>query len=189
MILHSTVDCEWEYGEFEQCSATCGNGQMSRFPIITQHPMHGGVPCPPNVVNEVPDTQPCNLRECPGKQLPVVVGEILSLCSAATDFSSSANYHKPHQLPVGFQCGLMCSVSECCFYMYIVDCEWEYGEFGDCSSSCGAGIKLRYPIITVHPQHGGRECPVNVINNEPDEMECDSGPCPGKSKGLFVLLL
>ena len=67
-----SVPCEWEYGEFGQCSATCGAAERSRFPIITQQPQHGGAGCPPFVVNRVPDVEPCNLRECPGKHQPWV---------------------------------------------------------------------------------------------------------------------
>ena len=62
-----TVDCIWEYGDFEECSTTCGPGVMKRFPEIIQHPMHGGMPCPPEVEAGVPDERPCNNRECSGK--------------------------------------------------------------------------------------------------------------------------
>ena len=64
----------------------------------------------------------------------------------------------------------------------VVDCEWEYGEFEECSSSCGEGTRNRYPIITVEPMHGGVECPEDVTEGRPETEACNSGPCPGKAK-------
>ena len=60
-----------------------------------------------------------------------------------------------------------------------MDCEWEYGEFGRCTRSCGGGTKTRYPVITVQPQHGGKPCPNFVVNRDPDEEPCNQNPCPG----------
>ena len=62
---------------------------------------------------------------------------------------------------------------------FTVDCEWEYEQFGECSKSCGEGIKTRYPRITVQPQHGGQDCPLFVQNQEPDTTTCNNSPCPG----------
>ena len=61
------------------------------------------------------------------------------------------------------------------------DCEWEYGEFGDCSVTCGGGTKYRYPIIIRPATNGGRDCPQFVHDNEPDDMACNTNPCPGKT--------
>ena len=66
-ILSSAVDCKWEWEPFGQCSRTCGGGKRSRFPIITQHSQDGGRPCPPNVLNRVPETVECNADPCPGE--------------------------------------------------------------------------------------------------------------------------
>ena len=62
-----TVNCEWEYGDYERCSKTCGEGVKKRFPIITQHPENGGRPCPPDVQREEPEVTSCNLGPCAGK--------------------------------------------------------------------------------------------------------------------------
>ena len=67
-LIYFTVDCEWEWGEFEECSVTCGGGTKKRYPIITKHPQHGGKPCEPDVVNNVPETMTCNTNPCPGNQ-------------------------------------------------------------------------------------------------------------------------
>ena len=59
----------WEWGNYGECSTTCGEGIKARFPIIMQHPQHGGMPCPPNVESEVPDEAPCNLGPCEGESI------------------------------------------------------------------------------------------------------------------------
>ena len=67
------------------------------------------------------------------------------------------------------------------FLTFAVDCEWEYGEFGECSKTCGGGTKFRYPIITTHPAHGGEGCPQHVVDNVPDSMDCNPQMCPSES--------
>ncbi|CAI8000133.1 A disintegrin and metalloproteinase with thrombospondin motifs adt-2, partial [Geodia barretti] len=60
------VPCRWEYGEYEECSATCGDGIKLRFPKILQPPQNGGEPCPPFVEAGVSDEAPCNVIPCGG---------------------------------------------------------------------------------------------------------------------------
>lgn len=73
-ILFSTVDCEWRYGDFGACSETCGEGIRERFPIVTQHPEHGGEPCPPFVDANRPDQETCNLGPCESKSIILLTG-------------------------------------------------------------------------------------------------------------------
>ena len=61
------------------------------------------------------------------------------------------------------------------FYLYysvffISACEYEWGEYGECSETCGRGIKTRHPIIIEPAQHGGF-CP------GPEEVECEGDMC------------
>ena len=60
------VDCEWEWAPFGKCSKSCGGGIRSRFPDIISRERHGGS-CPTEVVNRVPETEPCNTAPCPGE--------------------------------------------------------------------------------------------------------------------------
>ena len=69
----SAVGCEWKYGDFRACSKMCGAGEKLQYPIITQRPEHGGQPCPPNVENNVPNREECNLRPCPSKYIHVIL--------------------------------------------------------------------------------------------------------------------
>ena len=65
--------CIWEWGQFGQCSATCGTGTRSRLPIVIREARFGGRPCPPYFLNDVPqrvpDVEQCVLDPCPGIQI------------------------------------------------------------------------------------------------------------------------
>ena len=50
--VFSAVPCRWEWGEFSQCSETCGGGTRRRVPIIREPAQHGGS-CPLNVRRRV----------------------------------------------------------------------------------------------------------------------------------------
>ena len=60
------------------------------------------------------------------------------------------------------------------------DCEWEYGEFGPCSVSCGGGTQVGFPVILQSSQFGGRDCPPFVLDGVPNTRSCNTVPCPGK---------
>ena len=68
------------------------------------------------------------------------------------------------------------------FYLYysvlFSACEWEWGEYGECSETCGEATRTRYPILTKLAGPGGY-CPPHVINEEPQTEYCELNPCPG----------
>ena len=63
-LVFFTGVCEWEWGQYEVCSVTCGGGLQSRFPVIIMLAENGGN-CPQEVVDGEPQTQSCNTKECP----------------------------------------------------------------------------------------------------------------------------
>ena len=94
------------------------------------------------------------------------------------------HYHILDQLPALPRLHLHCPLS----LFLTVDCEWEYRDYEDCSATCGVGIKRRFPIITVQPQHGGRECPGFVIDGIPNTDECNLRSCPGRLKSILYTI-
>ena len=66
-------------------------------------------------------------------------------------------------------------------YLYLfVDCVvGDWGEYGDCSTTCGAGISSRTRDVLVVPDSGGEKCP-NLLDTQP----CFQPPCPD-GKTLF----
>ena len=59
-----------------------------------------------------------------------------------------------------------------------VDCEWSaYGNWSDCSTSCGEGVKSARRKVSQMALNGGKLCEGSAIITE----NCDLGPCPGIS--------
>ena len=59
----------------------------------------------------------------------------------------------------------------------VVNCDWIWSEYTDCSAQCGGGTKTRYPIITQYPQYGGKACPSHVTNNISESTTCNEESC------------
>ena len=58
----------------------------------------------------------------------------------------------------------------------LVDGGWtEYGEFGECSATCGGGSQKKTRSCTnPSPTHGGKECE----GQGEEEQECGTDACP-----------
>ena len=57
------VDCKWsEYGEWSECSVTCGNGKHISTRKVIQQALNGGLECE----GEDTKTKPCKLKKCKG---------------------------------------------------------------------------------------------------------------------------
>jgi hypothetical protein len=52
------VNCQFVWGSWSPCSASCGGGTQTRSPQIRQHPQNGGTACPAS------ETQSCNTNSC-----------------------------------------------------------------------------------------------------------------------------
>ena len=59
------VDCVWnEWGEWQNCNRTCGDGWQKRI-RTQQEEMYGGLPC----IGSFDDWRPCNDRPCPNMNI------------------------------------------------------------------------------------------------------------------------
>ena len=65
MYEHFTVDCEWNYWKFGECSVTCGGGTRIDYRTIKAKEMYGGTCDPMGNQREVP----CNKEACPRKAI------------------------------------------------------------------------------------------------------------------------
>ena len=62
-IKLNVVDCKWsEYGEWSECSVTCGNGKHISTRKVIQQALNGGLECE----GEDTKTKPCKLKKCKG---------------------------------------------------------------------------------------------------------------------------
>ena len=59
---------------------------------------------------------------------------------------------------------------------FLVDCELsDWGAFGECSVTCGEGIKTKTRTTIASPEHGGQACGDLSLN-----QTCNPDPCPSK---------
>jgi len=59
-VQHCPVDCVvTAWGEYDQCTATCGTGSMHKHRTIVRAPMYGGKACP-----ALDSILPCNTHDC-----------------------------------------------------------------------------------------------------------------------------
>ena len=58
------------WGDWEECSVTCGKGSQRRSRSCTDpSPKHGGPTCIEQGLGEATEDQPCNAGPCPGNNL------------------------------------------------------------------------------------------------------------------------
>lgn len=70
-------------------------------------------------------------------------------------------------------------------YVLYVDCEvGAWGEYGECSTPCGAGVSSRVREVLVAPDSGGEKCP-NLL----DTMPCFQPPCADSKYQNISLLV
>ena len=62
-------------------------------------------------------------------------------------------------------------------YIAQVNCTWgPYGEWSDCTKSCGGGFRTRLRDVQQLPQNGGLEC----TGASTDLSVCNEHECPSK---------
>ena len=58
-----------------------------------------------------------------------------------------------------------------------IDCKWgEYGNWTQCSKTCGGGNQIRTRVVATQARNGGKQC--DGANT--DLKLCNEFPCPGK---------
>ena len=85
------VDGGWsDYGEWSECSASCGGGTQVKIRTCTKPaPAHGGADC----VGKSQKTQECNTHACPGNWLQNIntcTDQPLKICN---EISASSMFH------------------------------------------------------------------------------------------------
>ena len=60
---------------------------------------------------------------------------------------------------------------------FVVDCEWNDWNIGECSVSCGGGKKTSTRSKRVVERYGGSSC----VGNSTKEENCNEHNCPGRT--------
>jgi hypothetical protein len=115
------VDCIGNWGEWGDCTVSCGGGSQSRMFTVSQEMANDGVLC--DVADKIEEEQDCGTDECA----------------------------KP------------------------VDCIGNWGEWGDCTVSCGGGSQSRMFTVSVQEANGGRGC--STLDAENENRDCGMELC------------
>ncbi|XP_030135337.4 hemicentin-1 [Taeniopygia guttata] len=171
------VDGNWsEWGLWEECSRSCGQGNRTRSRTCSNPPAQlGGKPCEGSALESVM----CNLRPCPvaGEWSPWGPwGPCSTTCGKGTQ-TRPRLCTSPAPAHGGPRCQGPDTQLQLCYRRRCpVDGKWSpWSSWSACSVSCGGGSRQR----TRHcsdpaPQFGGHKCEGSDI-----QMDfCNSDPCP-----------
>ncbi|KAL9952094.1 hypothetical protein ACROYT_G039301 [Oculina patagonica] len=164
------------FGGWSQCSAACGPGQQERSRTCTNPPpSNGGAQCS----GSNKETRECNNGPCAVNGGWSDFGD-WGQCSAACGNGQqerSRTCTNPPPSHGGAQCsGPSKDTRTCNNGPCAVDGGWSnFGDWSECSVTCGRGIKERSRTCTnPPPAHGGKDC----VGNNKEKQECNTVHCP-----------
>ncbi|KAM4617923.1 spondin-1 isoform 1-T1 [Discoglossus pictus] len=148
-----------EWGEWEECSATCGMGMRKRHRMIKMTPADGSV-C--NV--ETSEVDKCMMPEC--HTIPCVLSpwSDWSDCSVTCGKGTRTRQRMLKSPAELGDCNEELKQMEKCMLPECpINCELtEWSHWSECNKSCGKGHVIRTRMITMEPQFGGVLCPETV---------------------------
>ena len=62
----------------------------------------------------------------------------------------------------------------------LLDCNYTWSLWTNCSSSCGPANMTRYPIVTTPAANSGTPCP------DPETSACTNSPCPQNTDCVYT---
>ena len=175
MDCPSAVDCIVSIYNVGACSSSCGSGTATHHREVLRNPMYGGRACPALQLTNGCDKGPCPVH------CEVSEWSALSSCSTTCGAGTQMKTRRvtQHANYGGFVCPSLVEKVDCNIVPCAVDCALGlWGEWGECSKSCGTGTHTRTRSIVTAAKHGGK-C-------EPSESKsCMPGPCTetGAPKG------
>ncbi|XP_040514888.1 A disintegrin and metalloproteinase with thrombospondin motifs 20 isoform X4 [Gallus gallus] len=174
-LIHVGKVTQWRYGSWTPCSASCGKGDRARY--VSCRDAHGGIadesfcahlPRPAEVSScfspcgewQVGNWSPCSSTCAGGFHRRVVVcqdeeGRSASYCDEASKPPESRH----------------CDSGPCP--------RWNYGNWGECTQTCGDGIKTRLVIcqLPTGQMLGDQNC--EILDKPPNMAQCNVHSCPG----------
>ena len=167
-----SVDCQIKTSDWSACSTSCGAGQQLRTHSIISQPLYGGKACP--LVLEM--SRPCNLVTCPTDCAMASFREWSNCSETCGSGGLRTRTRSVAQQPTagGKPCLSSVDVQPCKLQACPEDCVVSsFGEWGNCSRTCGTGYAKQSRNVTLQPRFGGRPCP--PLENT---KACERSPCP-----------
>ncbi|XP_034625701.1 A disintegrin and metalloproteinase with thrombospondin motifs 20 isoform X4 [Trachemys scripta elegans] len=166
---------QWRYGSWTPCSASCGKGNRARY--VSCRDAHGGVadesfcthlPRPPEISNcfsscgewQAGNWSPCSSTCAGGFQRRVVVCQDVDGISASHCDEATKPPESRH-----------CDSGPCP--------RWNYGNWGECTHTCGDGIKTRLVICQLPNGQMLNDQSCEILDKPPNIAQCNVHSCPG----------
>ncbi|KAL9952088.1 hypothetical protein ACROYT_G039293 [Oculina patagonica] len=172
------VDGGWsDFGDWSECSVTCGDGQQERSRTCTNPPpAYGGAEC----TGSNKETKPCNNGPCPVDGGWSDFGD-WSECSVTCE-GGIKERRRTCTNPPPSNCGAYCvgdnvEAQSCNAQSCSVDGGWtNWSAYGECSKTCGKGKKYKTRTCTnPPPSEGGKNCK----GKSKKRKRCNEGKCQG----------
>lgn len=158
------TDCQWsDWQDWDICSTSCGRGFRQQNRYVTMYPMGGGSNCDggsfatENCIVEKNCTAPTttttllNFREVVDIEDDDLIGPPGWPGIPGTKGPRGPQGPRGQQGPN--------AVSNVASAISGVDCIWDdWGEFEDCSVTCGKGYQRQSRSILIFPLNGGKNC-------------------------------
>ena len=169
-----------EWSRFSECTKSCGNGSQNRTRNCSNpEPKHGGRNC--FSLGSDTEIQHCNTHHCPidGGYTPWTEFSECSKSCGIGETKRTRSCSNPKPQYGGSNCshlGVSVEVQRC----FLRNCPVhggfsDWSNFGECTRSCGVGLKNRTRHCTnPEPKHGGDYCIGLFIDFE----VCNVLPCP-----------
>ncbi|XP_062973380.1 spondin-1 [Elgaria multicarinata webbii] len=162
-----------EWGEWDECSASCGMGMKKRHRMIKMTPADGSM-CKADTT----EAEKCMMPEC--HTIPCM----LSLWSEWSDCSVTCGKGmrtRQRMLKSAAELGdcneELEQVEKCMLPECPIDCELtEWSQWSECNKSCGKGHMIRTRMIKMEPQFGGAPCPETVQRKKCRIRKCLRNP-------------
>jgi len=151
---HDCVMGDW--GAFQGCSVTCGDGQEYRTRLPSREGTFGGVACPEDRTHTQNCSTPCPV-DCV-VDADWTTSEWSHSCGPTRSQTKTKTITTPASMG-GTECpstiDIVIEATPC-----PVDCGYgSWTDWGDCSAPCGQGSQSRTRDISTHADHGGTACP------------------------------
>lgn len=148
-----------EWGEWDECSATCGMGMKKRHRMVKMSPVDGSM-----CKSETSQTEKCMMPEC--HTIPCLLSpwSEWSDCSVTCGKGMRTRQRMLKSLAELGDCNEeLEQVEKCMLPECPIDCELtEWSQWSECNKSCGKGHMIRTRVIQMEPQFGGAPCPETV---------------------------
>eukprot|EP00929_Paragymnodinium_shiwhaense_P074672 TRINITY_DN38225_c0_g1_i1.p1 TRINITY_DN38225_c0_g1~~TRINITY_DN38225_c0_g1_i1.p1 ORF type:complete len:1691 (+),score=329.54 TRINITY_DN38225_c0_g1_i1:637-5073(+) len=172
------LDCMLsDWGEWKECSATCGIGETKRLRTVEREAVQGGFGC----TGQLAEVKGCNERGCEKTDCVWNEWDDWGACSCTCGGGSKRRSRTINTAPLmgGDMCDTLdkfeiapCATQSC---EVCTDGVWgDWGDWGGCSATCESGFRKRHRDVATPPSSCGKA--VDGLEDEYEKCEAEL-PC------------